>query len=169
MKRLIVLLIALLLCSCGTQSAPEPEPAPQSQTETQAETPESPEPKDDTYAKYNAMAFEVTDKGTDDFGYHHFDVKITNNGDFIATLISPVVCFVDETGNTLTTSYLQTQGNLKPGTYVIEDAFSGGDFCDVTKIHDIVIENYSYYTVGESPEYFVDVNTVSKKANLYEA
>ena len=159
-KTLIIALAlsAVALCSCGQQLT------------TEAETQEAPAQTEqvDNYTKYNAMSFEVTDKGMDDFGYHHFDVKITNNGDFTATLVSPVICFVDADGNTLTTSSVQVQGNLKPGTFAIEDAFSGGEFCDVTQIANIVIENYDYYTVGETPEHYVNVNTVAEKADVYE-
>lgn len=61
MKRLIVLLIALLLCSCGTQPVPEPAPAPAPKpavTETKpkpapAPTPTpspEPEPEEETSA-----------------------------------------------------------------------------------------------------------------------
>ena len=159
-KALIIALAlsAVALCSCGQQQTTE--------AETQKATAQTEQV--DNYTKYNAMSFEVTDKGMDDFGYHHFDVKITNNGDFIATLVSPVICFVDADGNTLTTSSVQVQGNLKPGTFVVEDAFSGGEFCDVTQIANIVIENYDYYTVGETPECYVNVNTVAEKADVYE-
>lgn len=159
-KTLIIALAlsAVALCSCGQQPT------------TEAETQKAPAKTEqvDNYTKYNAMSFEVTDKGMDEFGYHHFDVKITNNGDFTATLVSPVICFVDADGNTLTTSSVQVQGNLKPGTFTVEDAFSGGEFCDVTQIANIVIENYDYYTVGETPECYVNVNTVSEKADVYE-
>lgn len=159
-KALIIALAlsAVALCSCGQQ--------PTTEVETQEATAQT--EKVDNYIKYNAMSFEVTDKGMDDFGYHHFDVKITNNGDFIATLVSPVICFVDAGGNTLTTSSVQVQGNLKPGTFAVEDAFSGGEFCDVTQIANIVIENYDYYTVGETPEHYVNVNTVAENADVYE-
>lgn len=160
LKTLIIALVlsAVALCSCGQQ--------PTTETETQESTAQTEQV--DNYTKYNTMSFEVTDKGVDEFDYHHFDVKITNNGDFIATLVSPVICFVDADGNTLTTSSVQVQGNLKPGTFAIEDAFSGGEFCDVAQISNIVIENYDYYTVGETPECYVNVNTVAEKVDVYE-
>lgn len=162
LKTLIIALAlsAVALCSCGQQPT----------TEAEEQTQEAPAQTEqvDGYDKYNVMSFEVTDKGVDEFDYHHFDVKITNNGDFIATLVSPVICFVDADGNTLTTSSVQVQGNLKPGTFAIEDAFSGGEFCDVAQIANIVIENYDYYTVGETPERYVNVNTVAEKVDVYE-
>lgn len=181
MKRInfVISILALtlcLLCACGTtqtsdstdkslekdeSSASQAEPADNTNSETK-------EKENDEYAQYDVASFEATDKGTDNYGYRHFDIKITNNGDFPVTLVSPIVDFVDSSGNILGTSSVQVQGNLKPGNYAVEDALIGSDSCDISKIAGVVIENYDYRTVGFDTDLYVRLNTLSQMVEIYE-
>ena len=184
MKKLIIstLLVFLIavLCSCGTSEQPQTQ---EEQTTTEAQEPtevetepeqkeqaeETPAPSTSKFDQYNVISFEATNKGVDEWGFLTYDIKMTNNGDFAVTLVSPVVDFLDADGNILYTTYPQTQSNLKPGASVSEEALASSEDFDFNLLSEVIIDNYSYYTVGLDKDCFVDVNTLAKRADIYDA
>lgn len=178
---LFVFLIALL-CSCGaseqpaaqdeqTTSAEEQEPVKEEDTEAEQEeqAEETPAPSTSKFDQYNVISFEATNKGVDEWGFLTYDIKMTNNGDFAVTLVSPVVDFLDADGNILYTTYPQTQSNLKPGASVSEEAIASSEDFDFNLLSEVIIDNYSYYTVGLDKDYYLDINTLAKRADIYDA
>lgn len=182
---LFLSLLVVSVCSCGPQQ--ENASAEDASTDVSSKTEQEGQPKtekdstgeqvnedksenkgSEKYQSYNVISFESGDVSVDEWGFITSDIKITNNGDFTVALVSPVVDFLDKDGNILYTTYPQTQNNLRPGTYTTEEAIASSDDFDFSAFDKIAIENYSYYTV-DGPEHFVDVNTVSMKADIYDA
>ena len=50
-----------------------------------------------------------------------------------------------------------------------EEAIASSEDFDFNLLSEVIIDNYSYYTVGLDKDYFLDINTLAKRADIYDA
>lgn len=170
------LLLLLALCACGDpqEAAPAEETAEaavqveEDKSVSEPDTEPEAQAGDLLYQQYNIITFEVTPSQYDAPGFVAADVKMTNNSEGAVTRVSPVVDFLDADGNILVTTYPQLQSNLRPGASATEQALVDASGFDASLVADIVVDNYSYHTVGWEEDLYVDVNTLAMKAAVYQ-